>query len=303
VVAQVLTACRSAPSPTSTGSTGSSTNAAGVAATVASSGAVNLVAVPLGDGYLSTSPKIGYVDSCQTSLPSTGGATPFVSWINTVNKTWNAFAKPQVRGSVEWKGASYTVKVSGATRTIATADLPTDHSTGTFPISSSDPVSAYARISPQIEAQAISWSLPANPTASSTPSCTSGGPIGMLLFNALDGEEHDAGAHEVLDSCDEHPQMGNELHHHFVPSCIVTRATGTSALVGYAIDGFGIYVGRDASGNILTNADLDGCHGRTSPVMWNGAVTNICHDDAPYDYPSTVRCFHGTSISTGSGPG
>ena len=34
------------------------------ATTVTSSGPINAAAIPLGDGYLSTTPKVGYVDSC-----------------------------------------------------------------------------------------------------------------------------------------------------------------------------------------------------------------------------------------------
>jgi hypothetical protein len=140
--------------------------------------------------------------------------------------------------------------------------------------------------------------------AASTPTCTSGGTIGVLsdgvlLFNALDGEGRDAGAHEVLDSCGEHPQMGGVLHHHGVPSCLVDQATGKSTQVGYAIDGFGIFVERGSGGAMVTNSDLDACHGRTSTVLWNGQEQSIYHYDATLEYPYTVGCFHGTPISTG----
>ena len=38
------------------------------ATTVTSRGPVNPAAIPLGDGYVSTSPKKGYVDSCIANL-------------------------------------------------------------------------------------------------------------------------------------------------------------------------------------------------------------------------------------------
>ena len=41
---------------------------------------------------------------------------------------------------------------------------------------------------------------------------------------------------------------------------------GAATLVGYAIDGFGIYVVKDAAGNLPANAALDACHGTTSVV-------------------------------------
>jgi hypothetical protein len=303
-----LAAC-SSPRATkaSTGSTTTSTGAASprYATTVTTRGAINPAAVPLGDGYVSSSPKVGYVDSCQTSFGGIGGAQVDGPWLNTTAKTWNSVSKISVEGSVAWPSARYSVAVSGSTRVIKTNDLPINHTTGVFPIASSDPAYAYDRNPNSIEAQDITWSLPADPVAASTPSCTPGGAIGVLddgvlLFNALDGEGRDAGAHELLDACGEHPQMGDMLHHHMVPACIADTATGRSTLVGYAIDGYGIYVERDASGALLTNTDLDACHGRTSRVLWNGKEQSIYHYDATLEYPYTVGCFHGTPIKTGA---
>jgi hypothetical protein len=299
-----LSGCGGSPS---TVGTVSSTAAAGgpYAATVTSPGAINPAAIPLGDGYVSTTPKVGYVDSCMTSFPSVGGAQVVGPWINTKAKTWDSLTKIHVEGAVSWKQASYSVTVSGASRVIKSNDLPDDHPTGIFPIASTDPAYAYDHNPNSIEPMSIDWTLPLNPVAAAAPSCTSGGAIGILddgvlLFNALDGEGRDAGAHELLDSCDEHPQMGDMLHHHQVPSCILSQATGRSTLVGFALDGYGIYVERDAKGALLTNTDLDACHGRTSKVLWNGKEQDVYHYDATLEYPYTVGCFHGTPISVGS---
>lgn len=277
------------------------------ATTVTSTGRINPAAIPLGDGYVSTSPKLGYVYSCQTSFPSVGGAQAVGPWINTAAKTWDSTAKVHVQGAVAWPAASYSVTESAGQRTIRTADLPINHTTGRFPVAATDPAFTYDRNPNSIKAQSITWVLPENPSAAASPSCTSGGPIGVLddgvlLFNALDGEGRDAGAHEVLDSCDEHPQMDNQLHHHSVPSCIVAAATGASTLVGYALDGYGIYVERGSDGQLLTNTDLDACHGRTSQVLWNGKEQTEYHYDATLEYPYTVGCFHGTAIASGGGP-
>ena len=119
---------------------------------------------------------------------------------------------------------------------------------------------------------------------------------GVLLYNALDGEGRDAGAHEVLDTCGEHPQMSGQLHHHFVPACLMTSPTSRATLVGYAIDGYGIYVERDADGSLLTNTDLDACHGRTSLAPFDGHEQVVYHYDATIEYPYTVGCLHGTPI-------
>jgi hypothetical protein len=275
------------------------------ATTPASSGAVNPRAVPLGDGYRSSSPRVGYVDSCIKSFPAIGGAERVGPWINTRDHTWNSETKLAVEGSVSWPDASYSVTLDGSTRVIKTNDLP-DHPTGVFPISSSDPAYEYDQNPNRIEAQSIAWSLPADPAAAAQPSCTGGGAIGVLsdgvvLFNALDGEGRDAGAHEILDRWQGHPDMSDTYHHHEVPAFMIAAAKGRSTLVGYAIDGYGIYVERNAKGQLLTNSDLDRCHGRTSKVMWNGKLTRIYHYDATLEYPYTVGCFHGTPIATGVG--
>ena len=126
------------------------------------------------------------------------------------------------------------------------------HTTGAFPIASSDPAAAYDRNPNSIAAQTVTWSGPLNPKAAAKPTCTPMGPIGVLadgafLYNALDGEGRDAAAHEVLDLCGGHPDPSSSYHHHDVPSCLLTGAKKSAAtLVGYAIDGFGIYVVKDA---------------------------------------------------------
>jgi hypothetical protein len=92
--------------------------------------------------------------------------------------------------------------------------------------------------------------------------------------------------------------MRSAYHHHDIPPCILAKAKGASTLVGYALDGFGIFVERDAAGALLTNAALDVCHGRTSRVLWNGKRAPVYHYVATLGYPYTVGCFHGTPIST-----
>jgi len=278
------------------------------ATTVVSPEPVDPAAIPLGDGYVSTRPKLGYVDSCQTSFGAAGGATVDGPWIDTANETWDSLTKIHVEGAVAWPSARYRVTVSGSRRHVRTEDLPVGHATGIFPIASTDPAYGYDHNPNSIRAQSISWSLPTNPTKAASSSCTSGGPIGVLddgvlLFNALDGEGRDAVAHEVLDSCGEHPDSNGTLHHHEVPDCLLEKAKGRSSLVGYALDGFGIYVERDAGGQLLTNTNLDACHGRVSKVLWNGREQRIFHYDATLEYPYTLGCFEGTPIRTGQGAG
>jgi hypothetical protein len=261
---------------------------------------VNPAAIPLGDGNISTTPKVGYVDSCQTTFPSNQGAQVVGPWIDTASKTWNSETKVTVQGSVSWPDASFSVTISGDERIITGNDEPIDHTTGVFPISPSDPAYQYDENPNHIAPQNVDMVLPVTPTLAASPTCLVGGPIGILddgvyLYDALDAQGRDAGAHEVLDSCSGHPDQSDTYHHHDVPPCILDNDTApdSSTLVGYARDGFGIYVERDANGNLLTNANLDACHGRTSEVMWDGQLVDMYHYDATLEYPYTVGCYMG----------
>jgi len=44
---------------------------------------------------------------------------------------------------------------------------------------------------------------------------------------------------------------------------------------------------------MITNAQLDECHGHTAPVMWDGKMTNIYHYHLNREYPYSIGCFHG----------
>ncbi len=285
----------------SSAATNTSRAVASVNWTASISKPVDPTAIPLGDGHVSSKPKINYVDSCVTKFSNqAGGAFRVGPWINLTKKTWNSVTKVAVVGSVRWSSASFTVATNGTRRLVTTNDLPTDHTTGIFPVGSTDPAFNYDRNPNSIKAQSFSWSLPLSPVAAKTPRCLGLGLIGVLndgvvLFDALDGEGRDAGAHETLDSYGGHPQQSEIYHHHAVPNQVIAGATASSTLVGYATDGYGIFVERSANGALLTNAQLDVCHGRTSKVLWNGTVQSVYHYDATMEYPYTLGCFHGSN--------
>lgn len=320
VIMSILAACLLTSCGLSSSATGTPSNARGNSTSHASTtpssptspqsgsattaGAINPAAIPIGDGHVSSAPKVGYVDSCVTNFrrqPNADGP-----WINTTAGTWNSLTKPSSAGSVSWPNASYTATVSGATRTIETEDLPIDHPTGVFPVTSADPTFQWDHNPNDVVAHPTTINLPTDPAAAPSPSCVGMGPIGILndgvfLFNALDAAGVDGGAHEVFDQWGEHPDNSGMIHHHFIPSFMldaVSHAPGSSTLVGYAADGYGIYVQYNSSGQLVTNADLDACHGTTSPVLWNGKVQSVYHYDATLEYPYTVGCYHGTPNSS-----
>jgi len=45
---------------------------------------------------------------------------------------------------------------------------------------------------------------------------------------------------------------------------------------------------------MVTNAELDACHGHTHPVEWNGSIQNIYHYHVNNQFPFAVGCFRGT---------
>jgi hypothetical protein len=259
----------------------------------------------LGDGRVSTGPRAGYTWSCQSTFNGQGaeGADP---WIRS-DRTWDPALKPKVQGDVPWPTASFQVSTTGGERVIKTQDLPVGEGSGTFPISATDPAFKYDRNPNSLTAQGATVTLDLNPALAAQPACLGQGPVGVLtdgvfLFDALDALGRDAVPHEVLDRCDGHPAPGGVYHHHDVPSCLLAKATGSSTLVGYAFDGFGIYVERDPAGRLPHDADLDACHGRTSPVDWDGRTVTMYHYVATAEYPYVIGCYRGTPPTQTGGP-
>ena len=98
-----------------------------------------------------------------------------------------------------------------------------------------------------------------------------------------------------LDQCWGHPYSQQYHLHGYSWKCFPNQGTaGHSPLVGYALDGFGIFGPRGVDAKMVTNAQLDECHGHTHPVEWNGSVQNIYHYHLNNEYPYSVGCFRGT---------
>ncbi|MBI5842830.1 MAG: YHYH protein [Chloroflexi bacterium] len=200
--------------------------------------------------------------------------------------------------------SSFTITLQGDSRVIAGNDLP-DHPTGTYPVSQSDDAYNYDRNPNNIAAQDFTFALPANPTVAASASYVPMGVVGVMLtggyiFNALDAEGRDAPAHELQDNCQGHPQMDGAYHYHTLTDCVEDEGTGHSSLVGYALDGSGIFGYRGEDGSDMTTAELDECHGHTHVIEWDGATVEMYHYHTTHEYPYTVGCFRGTPVSTGN---
>lgn len=273
---------------------------------------IDLTHLPLGDGKISGEPRVGYIWACRTD-PNAGGAFQAGPWIRG-DGTYDLTAKAVVDGSASWPH-QFEMTIQGDQRIFTSNDLP-NHPTGNYPIAQNDDAYQYDRNPNRIAAQNMRIDLPMNPTLAARPACVPGA-IGILLtgsvlFNALDAPGRDAVAHETQDGCQGHPQESGAYHYHSLTTCLADTpgSDGHSALMGYILDGFGLYGRYGEGGQELTSADLDECHGHTHLIEWNGRMQEMYHYHATWDFPYTVGCMRGNfdmaemmTISGGPGGG
>ena len=275
--------------------------ATAVATAIAAAPRIDDTRLVVGDQRYAAKPTAGSVFACRRQQ-GPGGAGIDGPWFNG-DGTWDRTKKVHVRGRVHWPAARNVEKLAGAWRMIRTNALPSGSVTGTFPVGAADPAYAYDRNPNAISAHTIAIRVPAKPRLAARASCI-GAEVGIAtngvpIFNAFDAGGRDAGAHEVQDRCDGHPQEQGVYHYHDISACLDMPGANPSSLVGYAFDGFGIYGSRDASGRVLTDADLDACHGTTSLVRWQGRRVRMYHYVATHGFPYTVGCFRGTPAVRG----
>ena len=302
VVAAAVSACSGGGAVEGSGvSTDRSTDdpAESAAGDTTTSATIDTSHLPIGDGKYATTATQGAIFSCQTTFGG-GGAFATGDWINA-DGTFDLEAKPTVDGDVAWDGA-ITITRDGGSRRISSNGVPDGHTTGEFPVASTDDAFAFDRNPNRITDQAISVTVPADPTVASEPSCLPMGAIGVMttgvvVFNGLDAGGRDAVAHEIQDHCNGHPQQQGVYHYHSGSDCFDDPGTGHSALLGYALDGFGIFGPRGEGGTELASADLDECHGHTHEIEWDGETVEMYHYHLSADYPYTMGCYRGTPTS------
>jgi hypothetical protein len=252
---------------------------------------LNLGALPLGDGAVSTAPRRGFIWACG---PGGGQGAPGGPWIH--GSTWSLLEKPVVDGSIGWPGDLLIVR-TGAIRRITSNGLPLSHSTGDFPIRPGTTAFQYDPMSrAAIDPARIELSLPSTPRRI-TPSCV-GGEVGILttgvpLFTGFDAGHFDAPAHEMQDHCSGHPNNAG-YHYHSLPACISTGKKGRhSKLIGYALDGFPLVGPLGEDGEYMRNDDLDGCHGHRHEIRLDGRERRSYHYHVTQQFPYSVGCFRG----------
>lgn len=262
----------------------------------------NPTTLPLGDNLYTNQPRAGYVYSCLTT-PQPAPTVPTPPWIH--GSAWDLTQKVSVPGSVKWN-STFNVQLQGSYRIITSNGLP-NHPTGTFPIPTDSAIYRYDTNPSSIKKQKFVFVLPANPTVASQPHCV-WFMVGVMKSGAADFmafslQIKDADAWEGLDSCGGQPEgTYNIYHYHGLTPCIDDPGTGHSNLLGYSLDGFGIYGPRGENGQLLSSSDLDECHGHTHVINWDGRNVTMYHYHLTEDFPYTVSCYKGvlhSSISAG----
>ena len=265
------------------------------------SSSINPRALPLRDQYYVTdAPRPGYLFTCdakmyqQTNAP---GAQQDGPWINQAARTYDVTSKAVFQGRVHYHQALFTITKHATRRAVLGNGLPLGVPTGIFPVQASDPAYRFDRNPNRVTAQHIAFSIPRHPTPAPAASCTYkevGITLdGVQIHTPLDSTGRDELAHEIQDVCTGAPQPGGGYHRHALSEC-TPHIHERTALVGYALDGFGIFSPFDQNGKELTTADLDSCHGTTSKIPWEGKNVTMYHYVMTRDFPYTVACFRGT---------
>jgi hypothetical protein len=261
---------------------------------------INLTKIPLGSYEYSATPKVGYLDRCGGLGGGGGNPVTTPPWVDTTADTWNLTTKVAVEGDVRWH-STFTAKRVGSGEILRGNGLPPR--SGAFPVSASDPAHAYNPDQGSIVAHTLKVILPYDPTENQTASCEPGAVgvaiNGIPILDGFDAGGRDGPAIETQDTCHGHPNAGSGYHYHSLSPCLLTATSRThTTLVGWALDGFGIYVEYNRKGELLNDSNLDGCHGRVSRVSWHGKVVRMYHYDMTMEFPYTVGCLRGTAATT-----
>ena len=256
------------------------------------------------DNRSMSAPARDTIYSCNASAMGDSLSRPWVGPDGTIY-----FAdKPVIEGSVEWSNElSVSVSTIGE-RTISGNGLP-DHATGEYPVARDSEAFSYDRNPNSIAEQEIEYVVPSKPQLADEPQCLPMGTIGVALsggvfFNALDADLRDAVANEIFDACEGHPQANGAYHYHHNSPCFETGEEGEhSPLIGYSLDGFGIYGPNDVNGEAITNDELDECHGHTGPVPTDDdGIVEVYHYHVNGEFPYTLGCFMGDTVVQAQAP-
>jgi hypothetical protein len=132
----------------------------------------------------------------------------------------------------------------------------------------------------------MTFKVPLHAAPAASPQATPGGPIGIAVNGVPFFNQYAAGGSPLtgeinsFDQYNGHPQQQGQYHYHVEP-LYLTATKGSSALMGFLLDGYPVY-GPMENGATITNANLDAYHGHTGVTA---------------DYPGGTYHYHFTAAS------
>lgn len=220
---------------------------------------------------------------------------------------------PHVEGNVNWR-SSYRTTTTPRTRHLKGNGLP-DTPTGEFPVKKGTAAYPYYAALPAqgydnaaeipIKPWDLDITIPRFPKPNPTPTCITRLTLGVAdtgapwhVEIAPDDQFRllNPSAGLPMDRCWGHPYATQYHYHGASWTCFAVRNKPDkhSPLVGYAIDGFGVYGVNGVHGKPVKNSDLDVCHGHTHRIMWEGKMVRMYHYHLNAEYPYSIGCFRGT---------
>ncbi len=109
---------------------------------------------------------------------------------------------------------------------------------------------------------------------------------GAAIFSAVDGRGDDAPAHEIQDRCSGHPELSGQYHYHGPSDCMTEVSPGTdghSGLVGYAVDGFGIFGSRGSLASSSTATARQNRNDQPAPTGGPGDILTLAAKELGVD--------------------
>ncbi len=244
--------------------------------------------------------------------PFTRPSTPWVEGEAVV-----ASKMPFVEGS-EIRESVFSATLTATGRVLKGNGLP-NHPIGTFPVQkgtaayeyySAIPVPDYGTSADiPVEAYDLDLTLPRDPQVNAEPTCVGSIVTGVVtqtgavwhLDIAFDAKLHvlDPIAALPPDPCWGHPYAGQYHYHGYSWKCFPNQGNEGehSPLFGYAIDGFGVFGPRGEGGKLVSNDDLDECHGHTHAIEWDGETKEMYHYHVNNQFPYSIGCYRGTPIA------
>ena len=242
---------------------------------------------------------------------------PYVSGAKTAKDYCENVVDEPAEDVCDADGYNFKMDIVGNTREFTGNGLPSTPM-GTFPVQESDPAYSYyhalpANLNNSARADTIGIAkyklistLPLEPVFKEIPDPISSLIVGVTLTGTVWHIEYanDDQGNWVnpinalpLDQCFGHPYNKQYHLHGYSWKCFPNQGTsGQSPVVGFALDGFPITGPRAADGHMMTNAELDQCHGTTSEITMpdDEGKKVTYHYVLNREYPYSVGCFRGT---------